>query len=432
MSPARLLRVLRWPLALLLLATLLGLAASAWRQGQVLPIRVGVVHALSGVMAQSERGLVDALRLAADEINAQGGLLGRRLELVLADSRSDPDWAAREARRLIVDERVSVLFACWTSSCRKALKPVVEQQRHLLFYALQYEGMEQSPHIVYLGAAPNQQIIPGAYWAMERFGRRVFLLGSDYLFPRTAHLLIRDLVQAAGGEVLGERYAALDSQDFTALAAEIRAARPDVLLNTVNGAGNRHLFAALAAAGLQQLPVLSFSLAEPELQALGAAGRQHGQHHAVWGYFQSLGGAGNQRLVTAFRRRFGAERVFSDPMLSSYLGLRLWAAAVREVGGTEPSRVNRAIGRISVAGPDGVVALDAQTRHLWRRVYIGQAQADGQFLAQEISEAPVRPAPFPPYRRREEWLSAVEALARPSPPASAAARAASAATGRTR
>ncbi|HSO79031.1 MAG TPA: transporter substrate-binding protein, partial [Chromatiaceae bacterium] len=140
------------------------------------PIRIGVVYALSGVMAESERGLVDAVRLAVEEINASGGLLDRPLEMLVADSHSDWDLAAREAERLIQQEGVSALFACWTSACRQALRPVVEAHRHLLFYALQYEGLEQSPHIIYLGAAPNQQIIPGAHWAMERFGRRVYLV----------------------------------------------------------------------------------------------------------------------------------------------------------------------------------------------------------------------------------------------------------------
>lgn len=137
------------------------------------PIRLGVVYALSGVMAESERGLIDAVRLAVEEINAGGGLLDRPLEMLVADSRSDWAVAAREAERLIRQERVSALFACWTSACRKALLPLVEEYQHLMFYVLQYEGLEQSPHIIYLGAAPNQQIIPGALWAMDRFGRRV-------------------------------------------------------------------------------------------------------------------------------------------------------------------------------------------------------------------------------------------------------------------
>lgn len=397
------------PLLLLLFAALLAGLVFALRPPAPEPIRIGVIHALSGVMADSERGLVDAVQLAVEEINAGGGLLGRPVEIVLADSRSDWTHAAVEAGRLIRDEKVSALFACWTSSCRQAVRPVVEGERHLMFYPLQYEGMELSPHLVYMGAAPNQQIIPGARWAMDRFGRRVYLLGSDYLFPRAANLLIRDLVSAGEGSVVGERYLPMTAGDFTAVVEDIRRQAPDVVLNTLNGEGNRHFFAALAAAGLQRTPVVSFSVAEPELQQL-LGPHFHPEHYAVWGYFQSLGGEANRRFVARFRQRFGNERVLSEPLLSSHEAVRLWAAAVREAGSSEPQLVNAALGRINLAGPAGIVAIDAATRHSWRRVYVGQAGRDGQFTAREISEAPVRPAPFPPYRSRAEWTERLRPL----------------------
>lgn len=405
---------LRSVLLLLLAVALAGVVLSA-RRPAAEPIRIGVIHALSGVMADSERGLVDALQLAVDELNAQGGLLGRPVEIRLADSRSDWTRAALEAGRLIRDEKVSALFACWTSSCRQAVRPVVESERHLMFYPLQYEGMEMSPHIVYMGAAPNQQIIPGARWALDRFGRRVYLLGSDYLFPRAANLLIRDLVSAGDGSIVGERYLPMTANDFSAVVEDIRRQAPDVVLNTLNGEGNRHFFAALAAAGLGRTPVVSFSVAEPELQLL-VGEHFHPEHYAVWGYFQSLGGAANQRFVTRFRQRFGAERVLSDPLLSSHEAVRLWAAAVRETGSTDPEQVNRALGRINLAGPAGIVAVDTATRHSWRRVYVGKAGRDGQFVVTEISEAPVRPAPFPPYRSRAEWHERLRPLTGSSGP----------------
>ncbi len=397
------------PLLPLLLAVVLAGLYFAARQPAPDPIRIGVIHALSGVMADSERGLVDALQLAVDELNAAGGLLGRPVEIRLADSRSDWTHAAVEAGRLIRDERVSALFACWTSSCRQAVRPVVEGERHLMFYPLQYEGMEISPHIVYMGAAPNQQIIPGARWAMDRFGRRVYLLGSDYLFPRAANLLIGDLVSAGEGSIVAERYLPMTASDFSAVVEDIRRQAPDVVLNTLNGDGNRHFFAALAAAGLGGVPVVSFSIAEPELRLLRGE-HFHPEHYAVWGYFQSLGGEANQRFVSRFRQRFGNDRVLSDPLLSSHDAVRLWAAAVREAGTTDPEQVNRALGRVNLAGPAGVVVIDAATRHRWRRVYVGKAGLDGQFAASEISEAPVRPAPFPPYRRRSEWAERLRPL----------------------
>ncbi len=370
------------------------------------PIGLGVVYALSGVMAESERGLIEAVRLAVEEINAEGGLLDRPVEMLVADSRSDWAVAAREAERLIRQERVSALFACWTSACRKALLPLVEEHQHLMFYVLQYEGLEQSPHIIYLGAAPNQQIIPGALWAMDRFGRRVYLVGSDYVFPRTANRLIRDLVTARDGSVVAETYLPLDASQLDEVVADIRQRAPDLVLSTLNGSSNQPFFTALAAAGLDALPVVSFSLAEPELGSL-LANHFHAAHYTVWGYFQSLTGEGNQRFIAAFHQRFGAERPVSDPIVTAYEGVKLWAAAVRESGTDDPAQVNLAIGRQSVAGPSGIVTLDAATRHRWRRVYVGQAREDGQFEAREISQAPVRPVPFPPFRSREAWRELV-------------------------
>lgn len=373
------------------------------------PIRVGVVHALSGPMAESERGLVDAVRLAVEEINAEGGLLGRRLALILADSHSDWTTAATEVERLILQERVSVVFACWTSACRKAVRPVVEKHRHLMFYPLQYEGLEQSPHLVYMGSTPNQQIIPGTRWTMDRFGTRIYLVGSDYIFPRTANRLIRDLVTAADGEILAERYVPMDAVDLDAIAAEIRRLAPDAVLNTLNGDANRHFFASLRAENLTEMPVISFSVAEQELRSM-LSGQLHAAHYAVWGYFQSLPDPVNRRFVDKFRQRFGAERVVSDPIISSYNGVRLWAEAVRAAGTDDPAQINRSVGRTSLNGPSGIVALDAATRHLWRRVYVGRARADGQFDAVEISESPVRPVPFPASRSRAEWRALVDLL----------------------
>lgn len=366
------------------------------------PIRIGVLHSLSGTMAASERPLVDAVRLAVEEINAAGGLLGRPLEMVIADGKSDARTFAVEAERLIATERVSVLFACWTSACRKAVKPVVERHRHLLFYPLQHEGLEESAHIYYTGSAPNQQIVPGTSWALDTLGRRVYLVGSDYVFPRTANLIVRDLVRASHGSVVAERYRPLGDADFSAIVAELRALRPDVVLNTINGDSNGHFFRALRTAGLADIPVVSFSVAEDGLAAIGPQ-NFHPKHYAVWNYFQSLPNTANQRFVDAFRKRHGGDRVTSDPVEAAYVGVRLWAQAVREVGSDAAEAVNLAMAAQSLAGPSGVVAVDPRTRHLWKHVRIGRARADGQFEQVWAGVDALRPAPFPDYRSRAEW-----------------------------
>ena len=403
-------RRILWLFLLLALLVVFLVTPFVWKPAAPVAIRIGVLHSLSGTLAASEKPLVDALRLAAEEINDAGGLLGRPLELVVADGRSDERVFAAEAERLIVEEKVSVLFACWTSACRKTVKPIVESHKHLMFYPVQYEGLEQSPNMVYTGAAPNQQIIPGTRWALDTFGQRVYLVGSDYIFPRTANHLIRDLVTAAGGEVTAERSRALGVTDWASLAEEIRRLKPDVVLNTINGDSNGPFFRALKAAGLAHLPVVSFSIAEAELQAMGRES-YHPAHYGVWGYFQSLPSPANQRFVQSFKARFGNDRVTSDPIEASYNGLRLWANAVRELGSVEPRQVNRAIGRQSVPGPSGVVAVDAASRHLWRWVRMGRALPDGQFERIQSSEMVVRPAPFPTYRSREDWQTLVDDLA---------------------
>lgn len=372
------------------------------RPQAVSPIRIGVLHSLSGTMSTSERPLVDAVRLAVEEINATGGLLGRPLEMVVADGRSDDAVFATEAQRLIESEQVSVLFACWTSACRKAVKPVVESHQHLMFYPLQYEGLEQSPVIYYTGSAPNQQIIPGTHWALDTLGKRVYLLGSDYLFPHAANLIIRDLVKANNGTVLAERYRPLGASDFDAVIEEIRTLKPDVILNTINGDSNTHVFRALHEAGLDGMPVVSFSVAEEGLKAMGSE-FFHPNHYAVWSYFQSQPGEANQRFVASFQNRYGADRVTSDPVEAAYVGVRLWAQAVREADTADPKQVNRALLLQSTAAPSGIAAVDRGTRHLWKQVNIGKARQDGQFDVVWQSQDALRPNPFPDYRPRSEW-----------------------------
>jgi urea transport system substrate-binding protein len=392
--------------ALALLAVLSIAALMAWRHYLVAatPIKIGVLHSLTGSMAVSEKPLVDALRLAVEEINAQGGLLDRRLEMVVADGKSEPTVFAAEAERLIEQEQVSVLLGCWTSSCRKAVKTVVEKHRHLLFYPLQYEGMEQSPNIIYTGAVPNQQIIPAVNWALQKLGKRVYLVGSDYVFPRMANTIIKDLLSTQDAVLTGERYLPLGDRVMDELVADIAKQHPDVVLNTLNGDSNSAFFRALGKADItaDKIPVLSFSIAEVELAAKDAplmAG-----HYAAWNYFQSIPSPQNQAFIQRFRSRFGGQAVIDDPMEASYIGLQLWAQAVREAGSAEPALVQSAILRQTLFAPEGPVAVDPVTQHLWKTPRIGKARHDGQFDIIWDAGRPLEPVPFPNYRFRDEWL----------------------------
>ena len=398
-----------WIISILALLTAL-VAFLLLRPNPEPPIRIGVLHSLTGTMAISERPLVDAVRLAVEEINAAGGVLGRQVEMVVADSKSDDRIFAAEAERLITQEKVSALFACWTSSCRKAVKPVVEKHHHLMFYPLQYEGLEQSPNIFYMGSVPNQQIIPGARWAMDTLGKRAYLLGSDYIFPHTANIIIRDIVKANNGTVLMEHYRPLGDTDFSGVIAELQKLKPDVVFNTINGDSNVNFFRALHKAGLEKLPVMSFSVDESTLQAI-EPDHFHPNHYAVWSYFQSLPGDANQRFVAAFKKRFGADRVTSDPIESAYIGVYLWMQAVRDANTDLPAQVSHSLLQQSIAGPSGVIAIDRETQHLWKKVLIGKARSDGQFdLVWDFGDT-LRPKPFPNYRTSSEWKHLMKEMA---------------------
>ncbi len=376
------------------------------RYGRVEPsIRIGVLHSLTGTMAESEAPLVDAVRLAVEETNQSGGVNGTLLEMVVADCRSDADFCAQQAERMIAQEGVQALFGCWTSACRKAVRPVVEKHHRLLFYPVQYEGLEQSPYIIYTGATTNQQIIPMVTWALQHRGKRVYLIGSDYVFPRTANRIVKKLLAAQGGQLLAERYAPLGERNMDALVHEIAMQHPDFVLNTLNGDSNKYFFHALRKAGIQaeDIPVFSTSIAEAELAAMGADLMTG--HYAAWGYFQSVVSDANRAFIERFQRRFGQQRVLDDPMEAAYIGVKLWVNAARSSGTLDVSSIKTQLGFDSLSAPEGIVAVDADTQHLWKTVRIGRARADGQFEIIWTAPRLIRPAPFPFFIRSSEVLA---------------------------
>lgn len=390
------------------LCVLLSVAA-----GSAEPIRVGILHSLTGTMAISELPVKDATLLAIEDINASGGVLGRRVEPIVVDGQSDWDAFAAGAERLITEDKVAAVFGCWTSASRKTVRPVFEQRRALLFYPVQYEGVERSPNIVYLGAAPNQQIVPAVVWAFESLGkRRFFLVGSDYVFPRTANAIIRDYLEAVGGEVVGEEYLKLGTTEVGGAVEALTAAKPDVVLNTINGDTNVAFFRGLRAAGVKSsdVPTISFSIAEPELGSMKVEDLEG--DYAAWNYFMSVETPENRSFVAAYRKRFGADRVVSDPMEAAWCGVHLWARAVEEAGSAAPADVLDSIRDLGFEGPGGMVYVDHETRHLWKTVRIGRVRADAQFDIVWSSDRPVRPVPFPRTRSRAQWDALLDGLQR--------------------
>lgn len=365
------------------------------------PIIVGVLHSLTGTMAISEIAVMESTLLAIDEINRKGGILGRHIAPIVIDGASDWPTFAREAERLITQGHVDVIFGCWTSACRKSVKPVIEMYNSLFVYPVQYEGLELSSNILYLGSAPNQQIIPAIKWSFDNLGKRFFLVGSDYIFPHTANAIIHDMVKTLKGEIVGEEYFILGSQDVKGVIEKIKRAKPDLIINTINGDTNPPFFKARRQVGLQNIPVISFSVSENEIPAIGLENIQG--DYAVWNYFQSLPGAANQTFVRDFKKRYGANRSISDPMEAAYFGVYLWAQAVERAGTPSPPAVIRALKMHSFNAPEGVVSVDAQTMHTWKSVRIGKVNSEGQFEVVWSSKWPIRPVPYPPSRSIREW-----------------------------
>jgi urea transport system substrate-binding protein len=375
---------MRWWLAGLIGLAIVG-GAAAWAalglSARLAPIKVGLLHSRTGPMKISEESMIEAEILALEEVNKDGLLPGgRRVEWVIADGRSDPAVFAREAERLIRDEKVGAIFGCWTSASRKGVKPVVERHHHLLFYPMAYEGLEESPNIVYTGAAPNQQVIPAIKWSYDHLrARKYFLVGSDYIWPHAVNAIAGDFIKALGAQVAGEEYVLYGSMDIDALVGAIERARPDVVISTVVGDTNVAFYRKLAEAGLgpREVPVISFSIAEEELRHLPA--RDMVGDYAAWNYFQSLDTEANREFVRAFKAKYGADRVTSDVMAAAYNSVWLWAQAVAEAETDEVAAVLKAVRRQSMSAPEGIISIDAATLHTWRPVYIGRIRGDGQF-----------------------------------------------------
>lgn len=358
-------------------------------------VKVGLLHSLTGSMAISEKSVRDAEVLAIKEINAAGGVNGKQIEYVEEDGASEPSTFATKAEKLIDSEGVSTIFGCWTSSSRKAVKPIVEEYGSLLWYPVQYEGMESSSNIVYTGAAPNQQIVPAIDYLLDQGYKKFFLLGSDYVFPRTANMIINAQLKAKGAEAVGEEYADMDQTDFAAIISKIEAAKPDVIINTLNGTGNVSFFKQMSEKNYtsKDYMTMSFSIAEEEVATIGADILKG--HMVSWNYYQTTDTEKNKDFVKAYKEAYGENRVTSDPAEAAYDAVYLWKAACEKADSFEPEDVIKAVetGEISFDAPEGTVTIQGDNHHLVKPVRIGQVGDDG--LINEIyATDPVAPDPY--------------------------------------
>ncbi len=359
-------------------------------------VTVGLLHSLTGSMAISETSVRDAELLAISEINDAGGVNGAQIEYIEEDGASEPSTFATKAEKLIDSDGVSTIFGCWTSSSRKAVKPIVEDYNALLWYPVQYEGMESSPNIVYTGAAPNQQIVPAIEYLLDQGYKNFFLLGSDYVFPRTANMIITAQVEAAGAKVVGEEYADMDQTDFAAIIAKIEAAKPDIIINTLNGTGNVSFFKQMSEKNYtaETYPTMSFSIAEEEVATIGADILKG--HMVSWNYYQTTDTEENKKFVEAYKAMFGEDRVTSDPAEAAYDAVYLWKAACEKAGSFDVDSVLEAIrtGEISFDAPEGTVTINGENQHLAKPVRIGQVGEDGLIYEIYSTDGPVDPDPY--------------------------------------
>lgn len=359
-------------------------------------VKVGLLHSLTGSMAISEKSVRDAEVLAIEEINADGGVLGKQIEYVEEDGASEPSTFATKAEKLVDSEKVATIFGCWTSSSRKAVKPIVEDYDALLWYPVQYEGMESSKNIVYTGAAPNQQIVPAIDYLIEKGYKKFFLLGSDYVFPRTANMIINAQVKNAGLEVVGEEYADMDQTDFAAIIAKIEADKPDVIINTLNGTGNVSFFKQMSEKNYDssKYMTMSFSIAEEEVSTIGSDILKG--HLVSWNYYQTTETDKNTAFVEAYKAKYGENRVTSDPAEAAYDAVYLWKAACEKAGSFDVDDVIAAIetGEISFDAPEGTVVIDGENHHLSKPVRIGEVDTDGLIHEVYSTDEPVAPDPY--------------------------------------
>ncbi len=369
-------------------------AASSAETASEDPIKVGILHSLSGTMAISEVSVKDAEMMAIEEINAAGGVLGRKIEPVVEDGASDWPKFAEKAKKLLQNDKVATVFGCWTSASRKAVLPVFEENNGLLWYPVQYEGMESSPNIFYSGAAPNQQIVPAVEWLLQNKGKKFFLLGSDYVFPRTANKIIKAQLAAQGGELIAEEYTPLGHTDYSTIVNKIKAAKPDVVFNTLNGDSNVAFFKELKASGItsKDLTTCSVSVAEEEIRGIGADNMAG--HLVSWNYYQTTDTPENKAFVEKYRAKYGADRVTDDPIEAAYINVYLWAEAVKKAGSTDVAKVKEAAKGLEFKAPEGTVKIEGENQHLWKPVRIGEVQPDG--LIKEIwsTAESVKPDPY--------------------------------------
>ncbi len=377
-------------------------------------IKVGILHSLSGTMAISETALKETALMTIEEINKNGGVLGKKLEPVVVDPASNWPLFAEKARQLLAKDKVAVVFGCWTSVSRKSVLPVFKELNGLLFYPVQYEGEELERNVFYTGAAPNQQAIPAVEYLMSKDGgeaKRFVLLGTDYVYPRTTNKILRAFLKSKGvadADIM-EEYTPFGHSDYQTIIAKIKKfaaeGKKTAVVSTINGDSNVPFYKELGNAGLKatDVPVVAFSVGEEELR--GVDTKPLVGHLAAWNYFMSLKNPQNEKFVKMYKDWAKRQKlpnadtvVTNDPMEATYVGIHMWKQAVEKAKSTDVDKVIPAVAGQSFAAPSGyTLKMDETNHHLWKPVFIGEIKGDGQFNVVWKSKGPIRAQPWSPF-----------------------------------
>ncbi len=378
-------------------------------------IKVGILHSLSGTMAISETVLKDVALMTIEQINAKGGVMGKKLEPVVVDPASNWPLFAERARQLITQDKVAVVFGCWTSVSRKSVLPVFEELNSLLFYPVQYEGEELSKNVFYTGAAPNQQAIPAVEYLMSKDGgsaKRFVLLGTDYVYPRTTNKILRAFLKSKGipDSDIMEEYTPFGHSDYQTIIANIKkfaaAGKKTAVVSTINGDSNVPFYRELGNQGLKatDVPVVAFSVGEEELR--GVDTKPLVGHLAAWNYFMSIKNPTNDAFIKAWSDYAKAKNIpghkdrplTNDPMEATYIGIHMWKQAVEKAKSTDTDKVIAAMAGQTFPAPGGFMSkMDEKNHHLHKPVFIGEVKADGQFNVVWKTKGPVKAQPWSPF-----------------------------------
>ena len=356
-------------------------------------IKIGVLHSLSGTMSISETTLKDTVQMLVDEQNKKGGVLGKKIEAVVVDPASNWPLFAEKARELISKDKVSAIFGCWTSVSRKSVLPVVEELNGILFYPVQYEGEESSKNVFYTGAAPNQQAIPAVDYLLKQGVKRWALVGTDYVYPRTANKILEAYLKSKGfkDEDIMISYTPFGHSDWQSIVSDIKkfgtAGKKTAVVSTINGDANVPFYKELSNQGIsaKDIPVVAFSVGEEELSGIDT--KPLVGHLAAWNYFESVDSDANDDFIEEWHKYTGDEkRVTNDPMEATYIGFNMWVKAVEKAGTTESNAVQDALIGVTVPNLSGSYATMMPNHHITKPVLIGEIQEDGQF--QVVDETP--------------------------------------------